>query len=145
MIVKLVPGILTIFFFISCGHKNEKTASEIPVYTEEKNNSKETGNKAEEIVINKAIKKEDYEAGKILVAGADCSGCHRIKDKLIGPAYTDIADHYQITSSIIDTLSSRIIRGSVNHWSSIPMTPHMTLLKQDAVKMIKYIFAFKKE
>ncbi|MEI9942631.1 MAG: c-type cytochrome [Chitinophagaceae bacterium] len=70
--------------------------------------------------------------------------CHRINEKLVGPAYTSIANLYPINAVIIDSLADRVINGSANHWSTVPMTQHANLPKEDAEKMVQYILSFKK-
>jgi cytochrome c len=81
----------------------------------------------------------EAEKGLNLITKSDCLGCHKVADKLTGPAYVDVANKYAGQDGIADTLARRIIKGSVGHWGSIPMTPHPTLSEDDAKAMVTYI------
>lgn len=76
-----------------------------------------------------------------LIAGADCLSCHKVRDKLIGPSYEEIAKKY--TSKDTDTLVSKIIKGGSGHFGTVPMTAHPTLSEADAKEMVKYILSIK--
>ncbi|HTD42209.1 MAG TPA: c-type cytochrome [Mucilaginibacter sp.] len=81
-------------------------------------------------------------AGAQLIAKADCGTCHKEKEKLIGPAFADVANKY--TSADVDTLASKIIKGGSGHWGTVPMAPHPTISVDDAKSMVNYILSLKK-
>jgi cytochrome c len=85
----------------------------------------------------------DYDAGLNLVAKSDCFTCHKLREKLIGPSYGDVANKYPNTPETIDTLSKRIILGSQGIWGTVPMAAHPAITKADAEKMVKYILLLK--
>ncbi len=82
--------------------------------------------------------------GAKLIAAADCSTCHKVHEKVIGPAFADVAAKYPPTESNIDSLAAKIIRGGKGHWGDIPMAAHPTLAVNDAKEMVKYILSLKK-
>ena len=86
----------------------------------------------------------DYQKGLELVANSDCLTCHKVADKLIGPAYQDIAAKYESTDENIELLAGKIIKGGQGVWGQIPMTAHPQLSEEDARQMVKYIFLLKK-
>jgi len=86
-----------------------------------------------------------YQKGLELVAGSDCTTCHKINEKNIGPAYADVAKKYEPTPANIDTLASRIIRGSQGFWGTVPMTAHAAISMDDAREMVKYILSLKNQ
>lgn len=86
----------------------------------------------------------DYQKGLELVAKSDCLTCHKISEKLTGPAYKDVAAKYEATDENINMLAAKIIKGGSGVWSAIPMTPHPTLSEADAKQMVKYILLLKK-
>lgn len=86
----------------------------------------------------------DYQKGLELVAKSDCLTCHKVADKLIGPAYQDIAAKYEATDENIEMLAGKIIKGGQGVWGQIPMTAHPQLSEQDAQQMVKYILLLKK-
>lgn len=92
---------------------------------------------------NAAMDNPDYDAGLNLVAKSDCFTCHKLREKLIGPSYGDVANKYPNTAENINLLSDRIIKGSQNVWGPVPMTAHPDITKADAEKMVKYILLLK--
>ena len=82
--------------------------------------------------------------GAKLIAAADCSTCHKVHDKVIGPAFVDVAAKYPPTEANIDTLAAKVIKGGKGHWGDIPMAAHPTLALADAKQMVQYILSLKK-
>jgi cytochrome c len=81
--------------------------------------------------------------GEKLVATADCVGCHNRTQKVIGPAYVDIAAKYPSNEENINKLADVIIAGSKGTWGELPMTPHPSLSKDDAKSMVTWILSLK--
>lgn len=79
--------------------------------------------------------------GKELIAGSDCIACHRETVKLVGPSYTDIAAKYAHTDANIAMLAGKILSGGSGNWGEVAMTPHPTLTKAEATKIVQYIFS----
>ena len=82
--------------------------------------------------------------GELLIAKSDCVGCHQKENKLIGPAYIDIAAKYPSTEENINLLSSKVIKGGKGVWGTVPMTPHLKITEDDAKQMVTYILSLKK-
>jgi cytochrome c len=81
--------------------------------------------------------------GEKLVATSDCVGCHNRTQKVVGPAYIDIAAKYPSTPENIDKLAGVVIAGSSGTWGELPMTPHPNLSKEDAKSMVTWILSLK--
>lgn len=79
--------------------------------------------------------------GLDLVTSSDCLGCHKVAEKLQGPAYIDVAKKYAGQPGIEDTLAQHIIKGHVGTWGQIQMTPHANLSEADAKAMVAYILS----
>jgi cytochrome c len=94
--------------------------------------------------VNDLSANPDYTKGLELIAKSDCLTCHKVSDKLTGPAYKDVAAKYQNTPENVTLLAGKIIKGGQGVWGTIPMTPHATLSEADAEQMVKYIFLLKK-
>jgi cytochrome c len=84
-----------------------------------------------------------HDQGAKLMAAADCASCHRERDKLLGPAYTAVAQKYPATPANVNMLSAKVISGGSGHWGDIAMTPHPGLSKTDAQEMVRYILSLK--
>lgn len=83
----------------------------------------------------------EFQKGADLIAQNDCSGCHKVDEKLTGPSFKEIAAKY--TTADVATLSKSIIDGSKGKWGEIPMTAHPSLSQEDASEMVKYILSNK--
>ncbi|MBZ4191786.1 c-type cytochrome [Niabella beijingensis] len=94
---------------------------------------------------NDASANPDYQAGLALVGQYQCITCHKIDEKLTGPAYRDVANKYAgADDATITKLAQKVISGGSGVWGEIPMTPHPNVSEADAKTMVKYILALKK-
>jgi len=85
----------------------------------------------------------DYKAGLDLIAKSDCLTCHKSTEKLIGPAYKEVALKYAGVDTAIAYLSKKIINGGSGVWGTVPMTPHPGVSQADAEQMVKYVLLLK--
>ena len=85
-----------------------------------------------------------YIKGLEKVKGSDCTGCHQVDRKLIGPAYADVAAKYENTEANVTMLAKKVIAGGVGVWGEIPMAAHPNLTEEDATDMVRYILLLKK-
>ncbi|MFC3562337.1 c-type cytochrome [Pedobacter jamesrossensis] len=83
-------------------------------------------------------------AGEKLINKSDCLGCHNKTNKIIGPAYIEVAKKYPNNEKNVNYLADKIIKGGTGVWGTMPMTAHATLKKEDAKLMAKYILSLKK-
>jgi cytochrome c len=86
----------------------------------------------------------DYQKGTELIAQSDCLGCHKVDEKMVGPAYRDVANKYSNDEKNVEMLADKVIAGGRGVWGDIPMTPHPQLSKDDARTMVRYILLLKK-
>ncbi len=82
-------------------------------------------------------------SGDQIIESLDCSGCHAVNERMIGPSYQEIADKY--SEKDIDLLASKIIEGGSGVWGGVPMSPHPQVSKEEAKKMVEYILTLKKK
>ena len=85
----------------------------------------------------------DYQKGLALIAQSDCLTCHKISEKLTGPAYQDVANKYAGSDTAVNYLVNKIIKGGKGVWGTVPMTPHPLLAEADVQQMVKYILLLK--
>lgn len=94
----------------------------------------------------------DYQKGLDLIGASDCLTCHKVNEKLVGPAYDAVANRYAGSDTAVNYLAMRIING-VNpstdkaNWADetggAVMTPHPQISQGDAEQMAKYILLLK--
>ncbi|HEX5026344.1 MAG TPA: c-type cytochrome [Agriterribacter sp.] len=133
----------------ACGHSSEEVKKPISVNVNPQigaghetsattaSAAAETGNTAAAPTAAAAPEKD----GKALLAGSDCRACHMDKDKLVGPAYAEVAKKY--TDKDIKKLAEKVLAGGTGVWGEIPMPPHASLSLEDAEAMVKYILTIK--
>ena len=81
----------------------------------------------------------DYQKGLALIGASDCLTCHKVAEKLTGPAYQDVANKYENTDENVKMLAGKILKGGSGVWGNVAMTPHPALSEADAEQMVKYI------
>lgn len=104
---------------------------------------KEEAEKPAEPAVTDVSANPDYKAGLALIAKSDCLTCHKVAEKLIGPAYQDVANKYAGQDTAIAYLSKKIIEGGSGVWGAIPMSAHPQLAQADVEQMVKYILLLK--
>ena len=93
---------------------------------------------------------EKYQDDPIYIKGlaklktSDCTSCHMVERKIVGPSYADVAAKYETTDENITMLAEKVIAGGVGVWGEIPMPPHPALSLEDAKDMVAYVLLLKK-
>ena len=87
----------------------------------------------------------DYQKGLALVSKNNCLTCHKIDEKLVGPAYRDVAQKYAGNDTAVAYLAKKVITGGKGVWGQVPMTPHPDLSMADAETMVRYILLLKNQ
>jgi cytochrome c len=85
-----------------------------------------------------------YDKALEIIATSDCLTCHKVSEKNIGPAYTDVAQKYEATDANVDSLVHKIIHGGSGVWGQVPMTPHPALSVDSAREVVRYILSLRK-
>jgi cytochrome c len=71
--------------------------------------------------------------GQKLIQASDCSSCHAVDRKVVGPAYSDIAKRHAGQDDAVDKLSAKIRDGGGG------MTPHPDLSDAQRTDIAKWI------
>ena len=85
----------------------------------------------------------DYQKGLALIAKSNCLTCHKVGEKLVGPAYKDVANKYAGNDTAVTYLAHKVIAGGKGVWGEVAMTPHPDVSEADAEQMVKYILLLK--
>ena len=83
----------------------------------------------------------DAEAAALMVK-YNCQGCHAVDQKVVGPAFRDIAKKYATDSGAAGKLQRSVKNGSTGVWGSIPMPPN-TLPGADLAALAQWILSLK--
>lgn len=82
--------------------------------------------------------------GLNLIESMDCKACHKIKDKSIGPSYTQVAEQYANDRTAVNYLMYKIINGGGGVWGEQAMSAHPDLSTKDAESIVEYILSLAK-
>ncbi|WP_299754747.1 c-type cytochrome [uncultured Pontibacter sp.] len=85
--------------------------------------------------------KRTEQPGAMLIAGSDCTACHNNQQKLVGPAYVDVAEKYEDNDKNRQYLIGKIKEGGAGVWGQVPMPAHPDISNDDAGKMVDYILS----
>lgn len=71
----------------------------------------------------------------------NCSACHAMNTKLVGPSVADIAAKYQGQSGALDKLMTKVKNGGAGVWGSIPMPAQAQLSDEDRKTLVTWILS----
>ncbi len=74
-----------------------------------------------------------------LARRSGCLGCHGVDQKLVGPAFRDVAERYHGQASIDAKLLAKLRSGGAGEWGAVPMPPNPTLKEADARTILEWI------
>lgn len=133
--MKKIFGILPLLVLLAAcgGNSNEPGSS----------NASADSSSVTQPAANDISSNPDYQKGLALVAKSNCLTCHKVEEKLIGPAYKDVANKYAGNDTAVTYLAHKIIAGGKGVWGEVAMTPHPDLSEADAEQMVKYILLLK--
>jgi cytochrome c len=80
---------------------------------------------------------------KSLLRDKACLACHSIDNKVVGPAYKDVAKKFRGRKDAEAYLVKKIREGSTGDWGQIPMPPNTTVDEAQAHTLAKYILSLK--
>lgn len=100
----------------------------------------------EEYVANEAASEatkapDQIALGEVLVKGNDCNTCHHMKNTIVGPSHTAVAEKYEFNETSVKYLADKIIQGGNGVWGQVPMTAHADVSQSDAEAMARYVLS----
>ena len=81
--------------------------------------------------------------GESAARGSDCFSCHSIDQKLVGPAFSAIAQKFAGQPGAETTLEAAIKNGHVGTWGQIPMPAHPQLSDAQLQQIVTWILSLK--
>jgi cytochrome c len=72
----------------------------------------------------------------------DCTACHAVDHKVVGPAFKDVAAKYR-GQDVEDKLVEKVRNGGAGVWGPVPMTPHPQMSDEDLHAVVKYVLSLK--
>jgi cytochrome c len=78
-----------------------------------------------------------------LAKAKNCTACHAVDKKLIGPAYKDVAAKYASDKDAVAKLSKKVREGGVGVWGQIPMPANPQVSADEATALAKWVLTAK--
>ena len=78
-----------------------------------------------------------------LAKASGCFSCHSAKEKVVGPAFSSIAEKYAGDKDAVSTLTQSIQRGSQGKWGRIPMPAHPSLSNDELKSLASWVMSNK--
>jgi cytochrome c len=82
-------------------------------------------------------------ASEQLAREKNCLACHAIDNKLVGPAYKEVAAKYKGDKSAEDKLAAKVMKGGSGVWGQIPMPANPQVTAAEAKTLVKWVLSLK--
>ena len=82
-------------------------------------------------------------AGIELAQKKNCLTCHMLDQKLVGPAYRDVAAKYAGRDDALSILSTKVQTGGTGVWGTAVMPPN-PVTPEEARELVAWILSLKK-
>ncbi|HEY1857067.1 c-type cytochrome [Acidocella sp.] len=90
-----------------------------------------------------AMAADDSAPGEAAAKASDCFSCHSTDQKLVGPAFTAVAQKFAGQPGAASTLEGAIKNGHVGTWGQIPMPAHPQLSDAQLQQIVAWILSLK--
>jgi cytochrome c len=81
------------------------------------------------------------QADEALLKKHNCTACHQIDKKVVGPAYKEVAKKYKGQKDIAVKLAEKVKKGGQGAWGPVPMPPNPAVPDADIKKMVEFILS----
>ncbi len=78
-----------------------------------------------------------------LAKAKNCTACHAVDKKLIGPSYKDVAAKYASDKDAVAKLAKKVREGGVGAWGQIPMPANPQVNADEATALVKWVMSQK--
>lgn len=85
-------------------------------------------------------------ADEALAQKSGCMACHQVANKVVGPAYKDVAKKYAADKNAVDNLTKKVIAGGKGVWGEVAMPPkggNAATKDEDIKKVVAWIMTLK--
>ena len=83
-------------------------------------------------------------ASEALAKKHNCTICHAIDKKTVGPSYQDVAAKYRGDKGAEAKLFDKVKNGGQGAWGQIPMPPNTTVPDGDIKTLVKWVLSQQK-
>jgi cytochrome c len=80
-------------------------------------------------------------ADEALAKKHNCTACHQVDKKSVGPAYKDVAKKYKGQADAPAKLAEKVKKGGQGVWGPVPMPPNAAVPDADIQKLVQWVLA----
>jgi cytochrome c len=73
----------------------------------------------------------------------NCMACHAVAQKVIGPAYKDVAAKYAGQADAVAKLVPKVMKGGSGVWGAVPMPANPQVNEAEAKQLVQWILSLK--
>jgi cytochrome c len=78
-----------------------------------------------------------------LAKAKNCMACHATANKVVGPAFKDVAAKYAGQKDAEDKLTQKVLKGGSGVWGPVPMPANGQVSEAEARTLVKWILSQK--
>lgn len=83
------------------------------------------------------------QASEALAEKNACLGCHSVAEKVVGPAFKEVAAKYKGQKDAAAMLAKKVRSGGSGVWGTVAMPPNTKISDKDLKKVIAWVLALK--
>lgn len=95
------------------------------------------------VVAMSALASSSAMASADLAKAKNCMACHAVANKLVGPAFKDVAAKYAGQKDAEGKLVAKVLKGGSGAWGAIPMPANPQVSDAEAKTLVKWVMAQK--
>ena len=81
------------------------------------------------------------QADEAMAKKYNCTACHQVDKKVVGPAYKDVAKKYKGQAGAEAKLIEKVKKGGSGVWGPVPMPPNAAVPDGDVKKLVEWILS----
>jgi cytochrome c len=81
------------------------------------------------------------QADEAMAKKYNCTACHQLDKKVVGPAYKEVAKKYKGQADAAAKLAEKVKKGGSGVWGPVPMPPNAAVPDADIQKLVAWILA----
>jgi cytochrome c len=78
-------------------------------------------------------------ADEALAKKHNCTACHAVDKKMVGPAYKDVAKKYKGQADAAAKLAEKVKKGGSGVWGAVPMPPNANVPDGDINTLVVWV------
>jgi cytochrome c len=94
-------------------------------------------------VLALAVVPAAFAADLDLARSKNCMSCHAIGNKVVGPAFKDVAKRYAGQPDAEGKLVQKIMKGGSGAWGVVPMPANAQVSEAEAKALVQWILSLK--